>query len=116
MIPLQEIVVHTDKNAFFQVHLVKPTDAAPFSIEVFVDDSELSPPFRSKLPLPPQQFTCATDAFEHALTLVMEYSAKHGYSITLINNPCNCEFLSEQEQQAVVEKAGLSLQVQVNES
>lgn len=113
MIPLQEIDVQTDKNVFYKLHLVAPTGGVPFFIEVFIYDSEFVPPFQSNVSFR-QQFADATAAFAHALKWVKGYSATHGYNLSCINNPCNCEFLSQQEQQAIVNAAGLTLNVQVN--
>lgn len=113
MIPLQEVDIHTDKKVFYKVHLVAPTGVAPFFTEVLVYDSEFNPPFQSSVSFH-QQFKDAGDAFTHALNWVKGYSAKQGYNIQRINNPCNCEFLSQLEQQTVVEAAGFVFQVQVN--
>ena len=113
MIPLQEVDIHTDKKVFYKVHLVAPTGAAPFFAEVLVYDSDFAPPFQSNVSFH-QQFNTASDAFAHSLAWVNGYSTKNGYTINRINNPCNCEFLSQQDQQAVVKAAGLTPQVQVN--
>ena len=113
MVPLQEVDIHTDKKVFYKVHLVAPTGAAPFFTEVLVYDSEFDPPFQSNVSFH-QQFNGAKDAFTHALNWVKGYSTKHGYTIKRINNPCNCEFLSQQDRQATVQAAGFTIQVQVN--
>lgn len=113
MIPLQEVDIHTDKNVFYKLHLIAPTGAAPFSVEVLVYDSEFTPPFQSNVSFH-QQFQSASDAFAHALNWVKGYSTKHGYSVNRINNPCNCEFLPKRDQQSSVQSAGLSVQVEVN--
>lgn len=113
MIPLQEIDIHTEKNVFFKVHLVAPTESPPFSTEVLFYDSEFSPPFQSTVSFH-RQFNTAKDAFTHALSWVKGYAAQHGYAINRINNPCNCEFLLRDDQQAVVNASNIALQVQVN--
>lgn len=113
MIPLQEVDIHTDKNVFYKLHLIAPTGAAPFSVEVLVYDSEFSPSFQSNVSFH-QQFNDASDAFEHGLNWVQGYSAKHGYTVNRINNPCNCEFLQKPDQQSKVRSVGLSVQVEVN--
>lgn len=113
MIPLQEVDIHTDKKVFFKLHLVAPTAAAPYSTEVLVYDAEFKPPFQSVVSFH-QQFTTAKDAFTHALSWVKGYAAQHGYAINRINNPCNCEFLRQSEQQSIVNMVGITLQVQVN--
>lgn len=113
MIPLQDVDVHTDKQVFYKLHLVASSGAAPFWAEVLVYDSEFNPPFVSQVSFN-QHFKNANDAFLHALNWVKGYSAKHGYSINRVNNPCNCEFLSRIDQQSIVDAVGLTLKVQVN--
>ena len=113
MIPLQEVDVHTDKKVFYKVHLLAPNGVAPFFTEILVYDSDFDPPFQSNVSFH-QQFNNASDAFNHALNWVNGYSAKHGYTINRVNNPCNCEFLSQQDQQVIVQSAGFKIQVQVN--
>lgn len=113
MIPLQEIDIHTDKKVFYKVHLVAPTGTVPFFTEVLVYNSELSPPLQSNVAFH-QQFNSASDAFTHAINWVIDYCSEHEYTVNRINNPCNCEFLPQTEQQHIVEAAGLLLQVQIN--
>lgn len=113
VIPLQEIDIHTNKKVFYKLHLVAPSGFAPFFTEVIVYDSEFNPPFQSNVSFH-QQFQDATAAFAHALNWVKGYSTKHCYTISRINNPCNCEFLLQADQQNVVQAAGFTLQVQVN--
>lgn len=113
MIPLQEVDVHTDKKVFYKLHLVAPTGAAPFTAEVLVYDSEFNPAFASTVSFH-QHFSSADDAFVHAINWVKGYSDAHGYTINRIDNPCNCEFLSQADQQQSIQRAGFTLQVQVN--
>jgi hypothetical protein len=113
MVPIQEVDIHTDKNVFYKLHIVSPTGAAPFFIEVLVYDSEFNPPFASKVNFH-QQFQDANAAFMHGFSWVSGYSKKHGYTVNRINNPYNCEFLSQTDQQKSVQNAGFTIQVQVN--
>ncbi|QDX96293.1 hypothetical protein EGD00_02690 [Pectobacterium carotovorum subsp. carotovorum] len=113
MIPIQEVDIHTDKKVFYKLHLVAPTGAAPFSTEVLVYDSEFNPPFISRVTFH-HQFQDSKAAFAHGLSWVEGYSKKHGYTVNRINNPCNCEFLSQADQQQSVQSVGLKIWVQVN--
>ena len=114
MVPLQEIDVHTDRKAFFKLHIVSPTKAAPFIPEVLVYDQDFSPPYQMSVAFP-QQFPTAPDAFEHALSWVITYCQRLSYKIIRINNPCNCEFLDHvPDQQAIVSRHGLAVQVEKN--
>jgi hypothetical protein len=113
MVPIQEVDIHTDKKVFYKLHIVAPTGAAPFFTEVLVYDSEFNPPFASTVTFH-QQFQDANAAFSHALSWVAGYSKKHGYTVSRIDNPCNCEFLSQADQQKSVNNSGFTIQVQVN--
>lgn len=114
MIPLQEIDVHTNKKVLYKVHILALTEnTTTFFTEVLVYDSDFEIPFQSNVVLR-ENFDSAKGAFEHALNWIYAYSNKHGYTITRINNPCNCEFLSKSYQQEIVNKKSLQLQVQVN--
>ena len=113
MIPLQEIVIRTDKSIFYHVHIEAPTGATHFKAEVFIYSLESYP-----RPIDghrfPQQFNDANEAFTLSLKWVMGYSKKYDYIIESINNPCNCEFLSKDAQQVTVNEVGLKLPVLVN--
>lgn len=113
MIPIQDVEFQTDKNVFYKLHLVAHNGEAPFLIELFIYDSKFVSPFQPEK-LSDRRFNDAKDAFAHALQWVTRYNAEHGYNLSSINNPCNCEFLSQQEQQAIVNAADLTLNVQVN--
>lgn len=113
MVPIQEVDFHTDKKVFYKLHIISPTGTAPFFTEVFVYDSEFNPPFVSTVTFH-QQFQDSKAAFAYALSWVDGYSKKHGYTVNQINNPCNCELLSQADQQQSVQSAGLKIQVKVN--
>jgi hypothetical protein len=113
MIPLQDIDLHTDKQVFYKLHVIAPTGHAPFAAEVLVYDSEFDPAFASTVSFN-QTFSDSRSAFAHAFNWINGYSTKHGYTINRINNPCNCEFVSQADQQSVVQAKGLALTVQVN--
>lgn len=113
MIPIQDIDVHTSEKVLFKLHLIAPSGSAPFLVEVLVYDSEFDSSCALQVPFD-QQFQLSSDAFSHAFNWVKSYSAERGYSINFVNNPCNCEFLSQAEQQDLVAAAGLSLLVKVN--
>lgn len=114
MVPIQEVDFHTDKKVIYKLHIISPTGAAPFFTEVFVYDSEFNPPFASMVTFQ-QQFQDSKAAFTYVLYWVENYSKKQGYTVNRINNPCNCEFLSQADQQQSVQSAGLNIQVKVNE-
>ena len=115
MTPLQEIDIHTDQELFFKLHLISPTKTAPFFAEVIVYDSAFEPPYHSNVAFH-KQFDEPEDAFAHALSWSQAYNNLRKASIERINNPCNCEFLEQHEQQQIVKAAGEKVSVEVNGS
>lgn len=122
MTPIQDIDVHTDKAVFYKLHLVRPSHgsefgvnspAAPFSVEVFVYDSEFKPPYSSAVRFA-KQFSAPDDAFQQGLSWVLGHAAAYGYAVNRINNPCNCEFLDKAAQAAVLSRLGISPEHHVN--
>lgn len=122
MTAIQDVDIHADKSVFYKLHLVKPshgsifavtTSVEPFSVEVFVYDSSFNPPYSSAVRFA-QQFSAAESAFEHGLNWVLGHAKAYGYSISRINNPCNCEFLDKAGQAAVLNRLGISPEHQVN--
>lgn len=59
-------------------------------------------------------FLTAEDAFSGALNKVLEICRTNGWSVSEIDNICNCQFVSKIEQEAAVKAAGLSIAVKVN--
>lgn len=115
MVPIQEVDIYTDGDVFFKMQIVaRPTKGCTIFIEVLVNESE-----SNRRPLPrlftlDQEFQDSEAAFAYGLRWLIEYSTNHSYTITRINNPCNCEFLSQEQQQQLVQSAGLRIQIQVN--
>lgn len=87
-----------------------PAGTSPFFTEVLIYDSEISTPFEAKVSFR-DSFELASDAFDHALKWVVAHAGVYKYPLKSINNPCNCEFLKEQDQQTIVDKLALGVSV-----
>lgn len=126
MIPLQEIEISTDKNISYYAHIEAHSEGKYFISEVVIHCS-LDPckysscghQFSPLLGSPGElancpKFNTAKDAFIYALKWIIGDCAENNYTIEYINNPCNCEFLSRENQLAIVNDAGLKIPIRVN--
>jgi hypothetical protein len=64
----------------------------------------------------PSSSPSATDNFEAAITLITEYlNSKYSKDFIVdIHNPCNCPFISEADQNSILPKLEINLNVRVN--
>lgn len=113
MTPLQEVVVRTDKAAWLTLHIIKASESSPFTAEVLAFEPAYNPQYSSLLSIA-GSFNTAETAFAAAFKWVVQFCQARKHSITHINNPCNCEFLSAQRQQQVVQQQGVEIEVTVN--
>jgi len=121
MIPIQEIDLHTQNNVLYRVHLIGPsTDFVfsssrknTFSVEILFYDSRTGQTSAWVIPFS-EQFENPQSAFERGLGWVIGHANENGYTIDLVNNPCNCEFLDKQSQAQVFARFGIHPTHQVN--
>jgi hypothetical protein len=113
MIPLQEVVVRTDKAARLTLHIIKASASSSFTAEVLAFEPAFNPQYSSLFSIA-GSFSTAEAAFEAAFKWVVQFCQARQHSVTHINNPCNCEFLSEHYQQQVVQQQGVTVTVTVN--
>lgn len=113
MAPLQEVVVRTDKAAWLTLHIIKASASSPFTAEVLAFEPAFNPQYSSLFSVA-GSFNTAETAFEAAFKLVIQLCQAWQHSVTHINNPCNCEFLSAQAQRQVVQQQGVNIDVMVN--
>ena len=113
MTPLQEIVVRTNKGAWLTLHIIKASEASPFTAEVLAFEPAFNPQYSSLFSIA-GSFTTAEAAFVAAFNWVVQFCKAREHSITHINNPCNCEFLQAVAQQQVVQQKGITVTVTVN--
>ena len=101
MIPLQEIDIHTKNKGLFKVHLIK-WETAKFNCELaavkFHKDSSGDAVFG-----PFTEGTTAQEAFKNLLEKFEESlcAMANNDEIESLDNPCNCEFVSKQEQESI---------------
>ncbi len=109
MLPTQEIVISTNNDSTHKIYIIE--DKSQFYSEiVFYDALTDSKYFIANL----GYCNSISDAFDVAYKWVFDCSTKKNQSILKINNPCNCELLSLDEQQKIVYRYGISVQVEVN--
>lgn len=110
---LQEVVVRTDKAARLTLHLIKSSGSSTFTADVLAFDAAFNQQHSSLVSIA-GQFSTAEAAFDAAFTWVDQFCQARQHSVTHINNLCNCEFLSSQAQQKVIQKHGVNVTVTVN--
>ena len=103
------------KAAWLTLHIIKASASAPFTAEVLAFEPAFNPQYSSLFSIA-GSFSTAEAAFEAAFKWVVQFCQARQHSVTHINNPCNCEFLSAQSQQQVVQKQGVNVTVTVNAS
>lgn len=114
MIQLQDIHIHTNTNVFYKLHLLGKNSLDKFTTNVSTYHLGFTNGLMS-IRFSNDSFTNAEDAFKNALQWVKKDSEQRCCTINRINNPCDCEFLSQQAQQNVVNCENLNLEVQVNQ-
>ena len=56
----------------------------------------------------------AISAFEAIINKTNQYIAKSGGSIFRINNPCNTQFVSREQQQKIISSKSIDIKIEVN--
>lgn len=113
MQPIQEVLVFTNKSARHTIHIIQPNESAPFSAEIFVFDPDFNTSYSSQVPIS-GSYKSSSEAFDVAFKWVVGWLQAKGLTVSKINNPCNTEFLSVAEQQAIVSKHGVQAKVEIN--
>lgn len=114
MTPLQEIVVCTDKAAKLTLYIVKASEeSSPFTTKILVFEPASNSQYLSSINIL-GSFKTAKSAFKAAFKRVEQFCRTHQHSVTHINNPCNCEFLSAESQQQIVKRYGVTVAITVN--
>lgn len=113
MTPLQQVVVRTDKAAWLTLNIIKASESSPFTADVLAFEPTFNPQYSSLFSIA-GSFSTAEAAFAAAFQWVVQFCQVRENSVTHINNPCNCEFLSAQSQQQVVQQQGVGITVTVN--
>jgi hypothetical protein len=110
----QEIIVRTTGSVLqiFLLSMEPETGPQYFLSEVLYRVPEFSP-FSNVYSISTQH-SDSDSAFKVAFAWTQGFVSKRQETITGIDNPCNCPFLSKQAQQLIVSAAGLSISVLEN--
>ena len=120
MIPLQEFhfyLTTAENQPFVIMTEIKKADSDQFSAwtgipqglptDIIVDISQS--------PLSSEMYDTALKAFEALFANIVKYTEKYNYNFTKINNPCNCELLSVEEQTNLLSQFNIDAEVTAND-
>ena len=114
---LQEIVFHTNKSRH-TIHIVAQISVLGGKPDYFLAEVvSLTPwlsPYAIKIHGLPDRYADATKAFEVAFDGLRSCIKNIAETITAIDNPCNCPFVSQASEQALITAAGVTVAVKVN--
>ncbi|HAT1514754.1 TPA: hypothetical protein I8W54_003125 [Morganella morganii] len=112
MIPIQEIDIYSDNNIKISAHIIVPNKSM-MSAEFVIYDPNYNDLYSSYQTI--GQYNSAQKAYEAIIDASQTYISKSGGTITRINNPCNTEFVSQQDQQIIINSKSIAnVQVEVN--
>ena len=111
MIPTQLIEIRTKKEHWFHSYIDKPTEEI-YTFWLYY----VNPEKKQSISYTPKTVHSSPDeAYESILEFVFRCLDKKQDSIKYINNPCNCELISQSSQEAIIKKIGKNIPVKVNE-
>lgn len=104
MIPLQDIYIYVKNRKKFIVNIIKRENCLKFEVELLVynDEGNLHVIAFDK------KFDDAKDSFAFVLEELRSGFFQEDKKIDFVDNPCNCEFLSIEEQYDVFSSLGWS--------
>lgn len=112
VIPIQEVDIYSDNKIKISAHVVVPNQSKA-AAEVVIYDPNYNDLYSSYQTI--GQYNSAKEAYEAIIDASQKYISKSGGLINRINNPCNTEFVTQQEQQNIVNSKSIaSVQVEVN--
>ncbi|MCP1649318.1 hypothetical protein [Pseudomonas nitroreducens] len=111
MIPIQEIDVYSNNNIKISAHIIK-SSSGDFTAEAVVYDPSHNDKYSSYFPL--GVYCSAVEAFVAVVDSSANYICRAGGAISRIDNPCNAEFVSQPEQQHVINLRFPGIIVQLN--
>ncbi len=119
MIPLQEFHFYlntTENQRFVIMNEIKKADNGQFSAWIgFPQGLPTDIIINISLTALPDMYDTALNAFEALLVGIVKYAEKHNYIFTKINNPCNCELLSVEEQKNLLIQSNIEAELTVND-
>lgn len=112
MIPIQEVDIYSDNNIKISARVIVPNKSIA-AAEVVIYDQNYNYLYSSHQTV--GQYGSAKDAYEAIIDTSRKYISKTGGAINRINNPCNTEFVTKQEQQIIIDSKSIAnVQVEVN--
>lgn len=114
MSPLQDIEISTDNGKKMRVTLRTHGGGFFVSLQELITDGSFAGLY-SEFSSPLFSFSDAKAAFEYAVKSLLVYLRYSSDGISKVNNPCNCELLSDIDQQSVLSEIGLPAIPTVNQ-
>lgn len=112
MIPIQDVDIYSDNNIKISARVIVPNKSIA-TAEVVIYDQNYNDLYSSHQVI--GQYGSAQEAYEAIIEASQKYISKSGGTINRINNPCNTEFVTKQEQQIIINsKSVANVQVEVN--
>ena len=113
MIPFQEINFYLSSNQVIFAHVIQQHDGTFIAEATQAHDLGNIPSVKEFLMVACPANANAETAFRQVFSVVQSHCKSNGDStLVKVNNPCNCEFLSTQDQQHIV---GQAVRVVTNE-
>jgi hypothetical protein len=114
---VHEIAIRTSLGRSFSIEIHRPSYGGPFATEVLIRERTGPQPRTWALLVDgttPE--STAKDHFSGALDLVEKYLAQFAPAdlVVDIHNPCNCAFVSEADQNAILAARGINKTVRIN--
>ncbi len=111
MVPIQEIDIYTNNDIKFSAHIIVPHDS-PVGAEVITYDPAINKFYSSYQSV--GKFKTSLEAFEEILLVCNKYASTNNGIINRLNNPCNTEFISKEQQDDILSSQNLSITADVN--
>lgn len=112
MIPIQEVDIYSDNRIKISAHVVVPNQSKA-AAEIVIYDPNYNELYSAYHPI--GEYSSAKEAFEAIIVASQKHISQSGGSIKRVNNPCNTEFVTQQDQQDVIDSKSIgNVQVEVN--
>jgi hypothetical protein len=113
MVPLQDIDISTKNKKRMRVMLRSQNDGFFVSLQELISDGTYGGLY-SEFSSPLFKFKDAKVAFEYAIKAIRLFLSYSSDDVVAVNNPCNCELLSYQDQQQVLSALNIMITPTVN--
>jgi hypothetical protein len=111
--PLQDIDVSTKNGKKMRIMLRSQGGGFFVSLQERITDGSFAG-FYSEFCSPLLKFNDAKTAFEYAIKALRLFLSYASDGVSAINNPCNCELLTDSDQQSVLINLGLTITPTIN--